>query len=85
MLDTHYAREEDARDEYVVGGERFRFRRYEERGRGDVFSGMRPSSKWLRLEDITRVLRSAGFEAVEVAERREERNGPRVLLFAERS
>ena len=85
MLDTHYAREEDATDAYEVDGERFRFRRYKEFGRGDVFSGMRPNSKWLRLDDIAGVLRDAGFNLVDIVETREERNGPRVLLFAERS
>jgi hypothetical protein len=84
MLDTHYARDEDAGEEYDVGGRGFRFRRYEERGREDAFSGMRPHSKWLLLEDIVGELRESGFETVEVAETREERNGPRVLLFAER-
>jgi 2-polyprenyl-3-methyl-5-hydroxy-6-metoxy-1,4-benzoquinol methylase len=85
MLDTHYARVEEATEEYEAGGEHFRFRRYEERGREDAFSGMQPHSKWLLLDDITRVLRGAGFDAVEIAETRQERNGPRVLLFAERT
>jgi SAM-dependent methyltransferase len=85
MLDTHYAHDADATDEYDVDGERFRFRRYDEVGRGDVFSGMRPTSKWLRLEDITSVLTGVGFDTVEVVETRDERNGPRVLLFAERT
>jgi 2-polyprenyl-3-methyl-5-hydroxy-6-metoxy-1,4-benzoquinol methylase len=84
MLDTHYAREEDATDEYQVDGERFRFRRYKELGRGDVFSGMRPASKWIRLDDIEGVLREGGFDRFEIVETREERNGPRALLFAER-
>jgi hypothetical protein len=85
MLDTHYAREEDVGEEYEVDGEHFGFRDYEELGRGDVFSGMRPNSKWLRLDDIAGVLRGGGFDKVDVVEMREERNGPRVLLFAERS
>jgi 2-polyprenyl-3-methyl-5-hydroxy-6-metoxy-1,4-benzoquinol methylase len=85
MLDTHYARDEDATDEYEVNGEQFRFRRYVERGRGDVFSGMRPTSKWLTLDDIERVLGSGGFDKMEIVETRQERNGPRVLLFAESS
>jgi tRNA (mo5U34)-methyltransferase len=85
MLDTHYAADADAADEYEVDGDRFRFKRYDEVGRGDVFSGMRPTSKWLRLEDIARVLSAAGFGTVDVVETRDERNGPRVLLFAERS
>jgi 2-polyprenyl-3-methyl-5-hydroxy-6-metoxy-1,4-benzoquinol methylase len=84
MLDTHYARDEDASEEYAVGGERFRYRPYREGGRRDVFSGIRPSSKWLRLDDIQVLLRGVGFETVEIVEQREERNGPRVLLFAER-
>jgi 2-polyprenyl-3-methyl-5-hydroxy-6-metoxy-1,4-benzoquinol methylase len=84
MLDTHYARANDATDSYSVDAERYRFRRYEESGREDVFSGMRPHSKWLLLDDIVGVLRSAGFDTVEVVETREERNGPRVLLFASR-
>jgi tRNA (mo5U34)-methyltransferase len=83
MLDTHYAAEEDATDEYTVDGERFRFRRYQERGRRDVFSGVSPSSKWLRLGDIEAVLKEAGFGTVEIVEKRDERNGLRVLLFAE--
>jgi tRNA (mo5U34)-methyltransferase len=82
MLDTHYAKDEDATTEYEVGGERFRYRPYREIGRDDVFSGMRPTSKWLRLEDIERVLQGVGFGSVEIAETRDERNGPRVLLFA---
>jgi tRNA (mo5U34)-methyltransferase len=84
MLDTHYAHEEDAGDEYEVEGQVFRYRRYDEIGRGDVFSGMRPTSKWLLLDDIVDILRTAGFATVEIAETREERNGARVLLLAER-
>ena len=85
MLDTHYALAEDATEEYEVAGEPFRFRRYEELGRSDVFSGVRPISRWLRLADIEKVLQGAGFGTVDVVETRDERNGPRVLLFAEKS
>jgi tRNA (mo5U34)-methyltransferase len=85
MLDTHYARDQDARETYDVNGESFHVGRYVERGRRDAFSGMRPTSKWLRLEDIETVLRGTGFDTVEIVESREERNGARVLLFAERS
>ena len=85
MLDTHYAAETDATEEYVVGDERFRYLPYREQGVRDAFSGMRPQSKWLRLDDIVNVLGSAGFVRIEVSETREERNGPRALLFAERS
>jgi hypothetical protein len=85
MLDTHFADEAGATEEYAVGDERFRYRRYREHGVGDAFSGMQPHSKWLRLDDIVAVLGSAGFDRVEVVETREERNGRRALLFAERS
>jgi tRNA (mo5U34)-methyltransferase len=84
MLDTHYTEATDATEEYTSGAERFRFRRYREGGRRDVFSGIRPSAKWLLLDDIEAVLRTAGFGTVEIVEKRAERNGPRVLLFAER-
>jgi SAM-dependent methyltransferase len=83
MLDTHYAADEDATKTYTVDGERFGYRRYREGGRRDVFSGIRPSAKWLRLGDIESLLRGAGFGTVEIVERRVERNGLRVLLFAE--
>jgi 2-polyprenyl-3-methyl-5-hydroxy-6-metoxy-1,4-benzoquinol methylase len=84
ILDTHYSAEEDAIEEYTVGGQSFRYHPYREGGRRDVFSGVRPSSKWLRLEDIKALLHEAGFGIVEVVEKRDERNGPRVLLFAAR-
>jgi 2-polyprenyl-3-methyl-5-hydroxy-6-metoxy-1,4-benzoquinol methylase len=84
MLDTHYARAEEATESYDVDGETFPYKRYREFGRGDVFSGLRPHSKWLLLDDMTEILRTAGFSSVDVVETREERNGPRVLLFAER-
>jgi tRNA (mo5U34)-methyltransferase len=85
MLDTHYALDEDATESYETEGRRVDFRPYTERGRGDVFSGMRPKSRWLRLGDLEGELRRSGFDRVEVVETREERNGPRVLLFAEKS
>jgi 2-polyprenyl-3-methyl-5-hydroxy-6-metoxy-1,4-benzoquinol methylase len=85
MLDTHYALDADATETYEVDGENFPFRRYKEGGRRDVFSGVRPTSKWLRLADIEAVLRETGFGTVDIVEKREERNGPRVLLYAERT
>jgi tRNA (mo5U34)-methyltransferase len=84
MLDTHYCQEEEARDEYEVGGRCYRYKKYRESGYQDVFSGMHDHAKWLRLDDIRMVLKEAGFNSVDVFENRQERNGPRVLLFAER-
>jgi len=83
MLDTHYSLPADATEVYTVEGRRFSHQRFDE-SRADPFSGMAGHAKWLLLDDIVDVLHTAGFDAVEVAERREERNGPRVLIFAEK-
>jgi hypothetical protein len=83
MLDTHYALPHEASDAYDSGGRSYRFRHYAEQR--DPFSGMLDHSKWLLLDDILELLSSTGFDAVEVVERREERNGARALLFAERT
>jgi hypothetical protein len=45
---------------------------------------MGQGARWLPLDDLTAVLRHAGFVDVDVVEERGERNGPRVLLFAQR-
>ena len=82
MLDTQYALPEDATETYEAGGGSYRFRPYREVGREDPFSGMQPLSRWLTLDDIAAVLNEGGFETVEVVEKRDERNGPRVTLFA---
>ena len=85
LLDTHYALNEEATDTYEVNFKPYRYKKYREGGYADVFSGMYDHSKWLRLEDIMTVLRIGGFRNVNVIEKRQERNGPRVLLMAERN
>jgi len=84
MLDTHYALAEEAGLTYTVNGREFPYKQFQECGRTDVFSGLHPHSKWLPLDVITGLLAEAGFGEVDVVEKREERNGPRVLLFARR-
>jgi SAM-dependent methyltransferase len=84
MLDTHYADEAQAGLSYVVEGTTYRYKLYRELGRADAFSGLYEHSKWLPLSTIVALLRDAGFPEVEVVEQRQERNGPRVLLFASR-
>ncbi len=84
MLDTHVASADTAVDSYVSGPDRFRYQRYREGGREEPFAGMADHAKWLLEADLIRVLREAGFTAVDVAERRAERNGPRVLIYAAR-
>jgi len=81
MIDTHYAEERDATEVYESAGRQFRYKRYPE-DRADHFSGMYDHAKWLLLDDIVAFLKEAGFDDVEIVERRAEPNGPRALLFA---
>lgn len=85
MLDTHYAADHEAESTYEVEGTVFRYKLYRELGRQDAFSGLYPHSKWLPLGTIVGLLQQSGFAQVQIAETRNERNGPRVLLFAERA
>ena len=85
MLDTHYAREADATESYEVAGRVYKYKRYAEFGHADPFSGTSDHSKWLQLDDLTALLREAGFDQVEAVEKRDERNGPRVLLLARKN
>lgn len=85
MLDTHYCLAQDATEKYSVQGKEYTYKRYLEYGKKEAFSGMYDHSKWLLLEDIVGCLKEAGFDQVEIVEKRDERNGPRVLLFAERT
>ena len=85
MLDTHYAGPGEADRSYDVAGTVYRYKEYRELGRGDAFSGLNAHSKWLPLDTILELLRAAGFDRVEVAETRQERNGPRALVFASRA
>jgi 2-polyprenyl-3-methyl-5-hydroxy-6-metoxy-1,4-benzoquinol methylase len=82
MLDTHVARDEEARDEYESDGRRFRYRRLVESGAADAFSGVYDHAKWLTCSTLVELLRESGFATVDVHERRDERNGLRVLIFA---
>lgn len=85
MLDTHYAEPHQATSTYQAGETAVPYRRLDEGGQREVFSGMSDHAKWLTLDTIHAVLRGIGFDRIEVAEKRAERNGPRVLLFARRS
>ncbi|HJR16392.1 MAG TPA: hypothetical protein VJ808_06020 [Gemmatimonadales bacterium] len=84
MLDTHYALPAEAGSSYVVNDRKYSYKRFQERGPADVFSGVHSHSKWLPLPVISDLLKEAGFGRVDVVETRPERNGPRVLLFASR-
>jgi hypothetical protein len=85
LLDTHFALAEDATERYGPGGATFRYKRYREGGDKDPFSGVYDHAKWLQLDDIVGVLRTAGFLSVDIVETRRERNGPRALLIAKKA
>lgn len=82
MLDTHYCLPEEVTDSYVINGKKYPYKKYLEYGTKEAFSGMYDHSKWLLLDDIKNCLINAGFTKVDIIEERNERNGPRVLLFA---
>lgn len=84
MLDTHVAPPGSATDEMILDGETFRYMRYAEGGKAEVFSGMYDHAKWLPVGTLVRLLHEAGFSSVDVVEERAERNGPRVLILAGR-
>lgn len=85
MLDTHYALEEEAKEVCEVAGRQYYYKKYREKGYQDVFSGMYDYSKWLKLDDIVSLLNESGFNKIDIIEKRDERNGPRVLLMAKKS
>jgi tRNA (mo5U34)-methyltransferase len=85
MLDTHIATPDTAKHEYEIAGSTYKYRRHTESGIGEVFSGMYEHAKWLLLDDIKKTLGLAGFQEIKVVEVREERNGPRALLFARKA
>jgi len=84
MLDTHVATNAQATSNYPSCGREWRYRRFGESGRPDPFSGMYGHAKWLALDDLEQALRAAGFSRIDVVEQRNEPNGLRVRLFAER-
>jgi tRNA (mo5U34)-methyltransferase len=84
MLDTHVAPENGPLERYRSGDREWRYLRFVEAGRSSPFAGMREHAKWLVLEELVELLGSLGFAHVDVAEERAERNGPRVLIYAER-
>ena len=84
VLDTHYAREQEAVSTYQVDGVAYRYKHFREGGRKEAFAGMYDHVKWLPLETLVTLLKENGFSNVDVAEVRDERNGARVLIYANR-
>ena len=84
LLDTHYATPDMANLTSVVGENAYRYYRYKEKGRDEVFSGMYDHAKWLLLDDIKKILVDIGFSDIRVYNDVQQRNGPRVTLCAAR-
>jgi SAM-dependent methyltransferase len=82
MLDTHVAPEGCKFKEYEVDGESYRYFHYEEGDREAPFAGMMDHAKWMFVDDLVKLFKKCGFNSVDVAELRQERNGPRVLIYA---
>lgn len=82
MLDTHVATEEDELHPFSYKGTKYRYKSYKEAGRLAPFAGMQDHAKWLLEKDLVKILENNGFSFIEVAERRNERNGLRILLYA---
>lgn len=83
MLDTHIAPEGKGTQAESAGFE-YRYINFKEAGRAPPFAGLGDHAKWVALDDLVGFLKHSGFGNVDVAERRDERNGLRVLIYAHR-
>ena len=82
LLDTHYATPEMASLTYRSKSDSFKYFKYVEGGRDEVFSGMYDHAKWLLLDDIKALLVRTGFTDIRVTCDEVQRNGPRATLYA---
>jgi tRNA (mo5U34)-methyltransferase len=83
MLDTHIALEDGVVNAHSAGFD-YRYTNFKEAGRKPPFAGLGDHAKWIVLDDLVRFLKQSGFTDVNIAEHRNERNGPRVLIYAHR-
>lgn len=77
-LDTHVARGGDLQHA-THDNFNYRYENFSESGREPPFAGLTEMAKWIHAEDLEGFLVYKGFE-VEILEKRDERNGPRVLM-----
>ena len=84
-LDTHFAAKDKANLTVEVNGETYSYAQFNEQGWLDPFSGADPTSIHLSYESLRRALSAAGFRNMSLLNYRDERNGPRLLIFASRS
>lgn len=79
LLDTHYATDQTATFQDQDG---MRYQLYKEFGQDEVFSGMRPYSKWMLKSDLFEVLEANGFGTITILKDEVQRHGPRITLAA---
>jgi len=85
FLDTHVATEGPDVKSFDVGGKTYRGQAYVEGGWKNPFSGKDPSALWLTEESLMDALAHAGFAQTRLLQRRDERNGLRLLVLAGRT
>lgn len=83
-LDTHYCEDADATDEVVIEGTTYKYHGVDEGGWKNPFSGKDPKAIHLTLDGIETALKKSGLTEIKIIHKREERNGPRILLLAQR-
>lgn len=85
LLDTHYATEEMASNQYRASdGKIYNYHRFKEGGRDEVFSGMNDHAKWLTKDAIFELLNKIGLSEIRIEADDVQRNGPRFTVFAKR-
>jgi SAM-dependent methyltransferase len=86
LLDTHYETDstERPRADLTRAGRSYQAHLYTEGGWGDAFSGVEDTSRWLDRGSLLELLNHVGFDRVEIASDRVERNGSRITLLATR-
>jgi len=85
FLDTHIARDEVELISHQVHGSSYQGAYHVEGGWSDAFSGRHSKSLWLTLDSLKAALTRSGFHRLDLWEMREERNGPRIALLADRA
>lgn len=83
LLDTHVSSKQDMVSAQYRGF-KYRYSNYKEFGRESPFAGMEDTAKWIHPEDLLSYLKEIGFAEVDLVEERDERNGQRVLIIANR-
>lgn len=85
FLDTHVKAEGPEVKSFEVDGRTYRGQACDEGGWRNPFSGKHSQAVWLTEESLMNALTHAGFAQTRLLQRRDERNGLRVLLLAART